>query len=215
VSYLDKVVVGCATGYFNPKTSKTITCETINSFKEFDKDQFPCTPISCSVEALKSSLPPYINVQAENPNVAFDKTATISCHNFNNEYYFSKKEENYQVEYKCETPTSFEGKTGSELECAKCTKVDGCSVAETCTTASNSKCADCSGLVSNKGAYRKVSSTDKATVCTKCGGLNCEDNTEVLLTRCNHLIYTASDCQTFHALFFPSLACVGKTACRK
>ena len=153
---------------------------------------------------ITEALPFAYSLLQDNPIVAFGETATISCHEFENVHYFSTKEENYQVEYKCETPSSFAGKTGSELGCEKCAEVDGCTVAETCTTASNSKCADCSGLPSDKSAYRKfASSTDKATVCTKCGGLTCGDNTEVLFIRCNRLIHTASVCQTLHTFFFP------------
>ena len=117
--------------------------------------------------------------------VPFGKTATLACDHKNgrkdSKNYFSKMRENDEVEYVCQTPTSFTDKTGSELQCTLCEVVDGCAVSETCTTASNSKCSDCSRLTSAKGAYRKFASrTDIATVCAKCGGLKCEDNKEVL-----------------------------------
>ena len=101
---------------------------------------------------------------------------TLVC----DKHYFSKIQENYELQVECTKPDSFKGADGASLQCTTCTPVNGCSVRVTCTTKSNSECLDCSDLANPKGAYRKITTkNDEATECKPCGGLDCGANKEV------------------------------------
>lgn len=119
----------------------------------------------------------------------------LKCGYFSGDNYYSGTQENNQVVIKCETVNSFKNvqksKISADLQCAKCSDVDGCAVAETCTTASNSMCRDCSQLAdASDGAYRYITTQ---TECKKCGQ-DCPEGTQVLLS------YTTNFVIMLHAL---------------
>ena len=180
------VTVGCAPGYYNSQTSVSVQCNSLTSFSDFDSSAFTCKPITCNIGDLKLSAGAVVKemrrftTPIDASTVRFDESVILGCGAHNGLNYFSKTEEDYQIELKCDAYNGFKDKTGAELKCEKCTDVVGCKVAETCTTATNSKCAECSDMGNSKHAYRKIGTgSNKATQCKKCGQSQCGANTEV------------------------------------
>ena len=46
------VELKCKAGFFNTATSFSVKCENTESFKQFDKNKFPCSPITCPISDL-------------------------------------------------------------------------------------------------------------------------------------------------------------------
>lgn len=83
--------------------------------------------------------------------------------------------------YRCDHQHSLAGEDGSELQCTLCAEVEGCAVAETCSSRADSRCADCSALLpaGDRNAFRVTGSPGQADTCAKCGGNQCGDGKEV------------------------------------